>query len=596
MTASGCPAPSRRPARARWPVRAAVLLACALAAILPARPADAHAYLVKSDPASGATVAGPPAKIRLWFSEEISARVASARLVDGGGRTVGGTAATTTGDPQLLELSVPRLATGTYAIRWQVLAAGDGHTTDGTVVFGVGVVAPGSPPGAAAGPEALDVALRWARLAALAGLTGALLMTALLRPAGSAAETVRRRLRRLALASAGLGVLAGAAELAVQTQRLAPPAELLLGTRWGWLWLARTAVLLATAGILLRHKKTGFPVLGFPVALAALEALGSHAAAVEPDRAAVIVADAAHILAACLWLGLLPALLLMRHAGLLRACRVPLTRLLAVSVGVLLVTGLYSAGRQIQYVGDLLGTAYGRALVAKTVLLALLLGLGFGNAVRLHRKRELRRRVVAIEAAVGAVVLLAAGLLAETAPGRPAPPPAARTLSGTTADLVVSVSATPNLPGFNGFTVLVASSRRPPPSPVTDVRLDLVAGAARSAVTLQEAAPGRYFGAAQVDTPGPARIDVVVRRTGEQVTVPLVWRLDPPLTVTSGTPLAPWVDGAALALLGAAAAVAGYEVRRRLEPPLTRTPKRPGRTADRIMTVSSSGRSGHRRR
>jgi copper transport protein len=542
-------------------VRAAVLLAGALAvAVLSAGPADAHAYLVRSDPAGGAAVAEPPVRIRLWFSEEISARVASARLVDGSGRTVAGTSTATTGDPRLLELAVPRLGVGTYAVRWQVLAAGDGHTTDGTMVFGVGVVAPGPSAGAAPGPGVLDVALRWARLAALAGLTGALVLAALL-PVAS----IRRRLQWLALASACFGVLAGVAELVVQAQRLAPPSELLLGTRWGWLWLARTAVLLAVLFALRRRA-----ALLFPVGLAVLEALGSHAAAVEPDRAAAVVADAGHILAACLWMGMLPALVLvLRSEGGRAALRAaPLTRLLAVSVGILLVTGLYSAGRQVQDVGDLLGTAYGRALVIKSALLALLLGLGFGNAVRLRHRRPLRGRVVAIEAGIGAAVLLVAGLLAETAPGRPAPPASAHTGSASTGDVVVTVSASSNQPGFTTFTVLVTSTRRPPPSPVDAVRLDLVAGVSRSSVTVQEAAPGRYFGAAQVDAPGPQRLDVIVHRRGEQVTVPLAWQRDPPPAATEGTPLAPLVNGAALALLAAAAAFAGYELRRRVEPPL----------------------------
>lgn len=561
MTAYPSPVASRRPAWPRRLVRAAVLLACVLALpVLPAGPADAHAYLVRSDPAGGAAVAEPPVRIRLWFSEEISARVASAHLVDGSGRTVAGTSTATTGDPRLLELAVPRLGVGTYAVRWQVLAAGDGHTTDGTLVFGVGVVAPGSSAGAAPGPGALDVALRWARLAALAGLTGALALAALLGVA-----TIRRRLQLLALAGACFGVLTGVAELVVQVQRLAPPGELLLGTRWGWLWLARMAALLAVFFVLRRRA-----ALVFPVGLAVLEALGSHAAAVEPDRAAAVVADAGHILAACLWLGMLPALVLvLRSDGGRAALRaVPLTRLLAVSVGILLVTGLYSAGRQIQDVGELLGTAYGRALVIKSALLALLLGLGFGNAVRLRRNRSLRRRVIAIEAGIGAAVLLVAGLLAETAPGRPAPPASAHTGSASTGDVVVTVSASSNQPGFTTFTVLVTSTRRPPPSPVDDVRLDLVAEVSRSAVTVQEAAPGRYFGAAQVDAPGPRRLDVIVHRKGEQVTVPLVWQLDPPPAASKGTPLAPLVNGAALALLGAAAAFAGYKLRRRVEPPL----------------------------
>src|SRR5215470_8041493 len=164
--------------------RAALLIGAMLVLVLSAHPAHAHAFLVRSDPASGVTLAQSPTHIRLWFSEEISPGVSSARLVDGDGAVVGGTKIASRGDdPRLLELTAPRLGSGTYGVLWQVLTEDDGHTTTGTVVFGVGVpglapvpagaapglAAPGSA-GAAAAPSAVDVALRWARLCALAGL------------------------------------------------------------------------------------------------------------------------------------------------------------------------------------------------------------------------------------------------------------------------------------------------------------------------------------------------------------------------------------------------------------------------------------------
>src|SRR5262249_50433750 len=155
----------------------------------------------------------------------------------------------------------------------------------------------------------------------------------------------------------------------------------------------------------------------------------------------------------------------------------PLARLIAGSVAVVVVTGLYGAGRQVGTVEELVTTSYGRALLVKTALLAGLLAVGLVSATRLHdlrlpwarringEGRPLTARLVAVEAGVGVVLLLAVALLAETPPPRDTAStastvaPASR--SGQLEDLVVSVTVSPNVPGPNGFAVVVASTRRP---------------------------------------------------------------------------------------------------------------------------------------
>src|SRR5262249_57297014 len=100
-------------------------------------------------------------------------------------------------------------------------------------------------------------------------------------------------------------------------------------------------------------------------------------------------------------------------------------------------------------------------------------------------------------ASMGAVLLAAAGLLAETAPPRaPAqaiPLAQPQAYDTTVDDLVVSVSATPNRPGVNGFTVLAASSRRPAPAPIDRVTLKLGRSGESGTLPLPPIEPGRYF-------------------------------------------------------------------------------------------------------
>ena len=96
-------------------------------------------------------------------------------------------------------------------------------------------------------------------------------------------------------------------------------------------------------------------------------------------------------------------------------------------------------------------------------------------------------RLIVAEAAVGAVLLIVAGLLADSAPSRetatPASPPRRRrprrrrSSGPRPARLPTSSSRSPRpqtVPGLNAFTVTAASSRRPAPRPIDTVSLEVV--------------------------------------------------------------------------------------------------------------------------
>jgi len=273
-----------------------------------------------------------------------------------------------------------------------------------------------------------------------------------------------------------------------------------------------------------------------------------------------------------------------------------------ISVTVLVVTGLYGAGRQVPEPGQLLSTTYGRTLLLKTALLAAVGGLGIANSALLHGRRVDRRgrlvrapggaapsrRLILVEVSIGAVLLAAAGLLAETAPPRTAAPaiPLAqpRTYNTTVDDLVVSVSATPNRPGVNGFTVLAASSRRPPPAPIDGVTLTLGRPGEPGTLPLRQIEPGRYFGTGRLDAAGPITITAVVRRAGERLTVTMPWRVSPkaapPTVARPEHRLAPYVNAVALCVLLLALSAGGQRivVRRRRRRQLDTGPPAPPET------------------
>jgi copper transport protein len=376
-------------------------------------------------------------------------------------------------------------------------------------------------------------------------------------------------------------------------------ARVLALSRWGHLWIAREIALIALtillssmASALRRHdghvRRGSFTAAGIlVVSIVSIQALGSHAAALGSGRTVAIAADAVHLLTACLWLGALPALVLILRAGgadeggrtaLLRACAAPFSLLAATSVCLVVVTGLYSAGREIETVEGLTGTSYGHALLAKSALLVLAAALGALNAVRLHgwgarrpgggarvpaAGRSPSRRLVAVETGVGLILLLLVGVLTATPPARGPTlvraPDATRTDGRPVEDLVVSLSVSPNRPGRNGFTVLAESSRRPPPAAIDTVALE-IAGGRTELIFLKEVEPGRYFGTANLDAPGRLRLTTMIERAGDQFFVPFQWSVSSTpamrLVQPQGRRLAPSVDGLAVAVLIVALAVA----------------------------------------
>ena len=83
---------SRLPSRGRL-TRGRVAMAVAavaVAVLLPAQPAAAHAVLVSSDPINGASLSRAPAVVVLRFSEDLVATGSTARLVDAAGTPVAG--------------------------------------------------------------------------------------------------------------------------------------------------------------------------------------------------------------------------------------------------------------------------------------------------------------------------------------------------------------------------------------------------------------------------------------------------------------------------------------------------------------------------
>jgi len=112
------------------------VLAAVLIASTPS-PAAAHALLLESTPADGATLTEPPAQLYLRFNSKLEKRLSHVSLSTEKGRPVALPIAVSGSErPDRLVLPLGPLAPGAYMVRYKVLAV-DGHITEGILRFSV---------------------------------------------------------------------------------------------------------------------------------------------------------------------------------------------------------------------------------------------------------------------------------------------------------------------------------------------------------------------------------------------------------------------------------------------------------------------------
>jgi copper resistance protein C len=107
-----------------------------LALLLGAVQAQAHAKLVSAEPAPNATVAAPML-IQLHFSEEITRKFSSIKLIHTGGAAIAIMAMSAPDAKSLSIMPNAALAPGLYTVTWIAVATDDGHKTTGTFSFTV---------------------------------------------------------------------------------------------------------------------------------------------------------------------------------------------------------------------------------------------------------------------------------------------------------------------------------------------------------------------------------------------------------------------------------------------------------------------------
>jgi len=436
---------------------APALLLSALMTLLPAPAAFAHASLVKAEPAPGSTLAEGPPRVTLWFAEPVEPGFSDIRVLDSAGNRVdNGDSAISGGDPKALSVSLRPLERGVYTVSWRNVSALDGHPLRDSFTFAIGqgsALEQGRPARPPLFQSPLEPLLRWLGLLGALALVGgfgfSLLVAA---PALDGHKEVARRLigqihavqwgAAAVLVVAELGRLLAQASILYEIplyQTLGLPAlGVIQETEWGHFWLWRILLVWATVammtmpefalrGAVRRNTGRWLGLLAGAGVLATFS-LASHGSALADLRVAGTITDFLHLLASAFWVGGLIHFLLgmsifralrpRERQGVLSALVPRFSIVASLSVGTLIITGLYSAWAM---AGTLPAaytqTPYGLSLVAKIALVVPLLVVAAVNLLwvkpRLSQATagEWLRKLVLGEVILAVLTLLAVSFL-----------------------------------------------------------------------------------------------------------------------------------------------------------------------------------------
>ena len=520
-------------------------------------------------------------ELSLWFGEAIDTRATRflLRTVEGQPVEVTVSASDDVNDG-FFKLGTPPLDRGIYVLDWQALSAEDGHTSQGSLLFGAGMRPDAVPSAESAWPGWMTLLVRWVDLAALLTALGAVAVTG--RILARCAPAARRRGVALGVAACAIGLAPAVVTPFLRTPRAAEPLAswahaalvTLRDTQWGHLWLLH-GVGLILAGValtaLVRRADARWPRPVAGLALAAVvvtDAAAGHAADLPRGSGVATIVTSVHVLAAGAWVGGLAVLAICVLPGL-RCASEPRRRVLlgalrafsplaAVCAAALLGSGLYLGGRQVPDLQAVRTTWYGGAAAGKTAAVALTLVVAAFTTMLVNPRlaasvgRRLgqpdgwsplpRERIVRLVGAELALLVAAVGLAAvmtstPTARVEAATRDVAAPRTATVDGIFLSFEGVPAGAGEERVIVRTSEVTRPQPGPVTGVDVLFVGPDERtSTVVLRQIEPGRFEGATDAPEPGTWEVWIAVRRPPAPDAIAQVeWRVLPTRELPSTT-------------------------------------------------------------
>jgi copper transport protein len=573
--------------------RALPVIVCLLALLLPAA-ASAHARLEGTEPPQGAVVKKEPAAVIFEFDEPVEGNFGAVRVYDASGERVDeGDAFHPNGEgPRLGVHLKPGLPDGSYTATYRVVSA-DGHIVSSGYVFSIGKE--GKAPtetvgeliggggngkvteiayGLARGLEYLAIAL------AVGGVAFLLIcwLPALGAAAGvgeesrqAAARAFAKRLRVVLWVAAGIGLVATAAQIVLEGAEAAgisgfsaisktiieETLETRFGTVWGWAFIA-WLVIAVLAPLITRRRslKLASLLAAAPlIYLCLCPGLGGHGSSQSPEILNFPI-NVIHVGAMAVWLGGLGALLLVlpsatrsavTSADRGRLLAGPLARfsnLALAMVALIMATGLIQAYVYVRHLDDLVSTGYGRAVLAKFLLLLCVIGLAsYNRRVLVPKLSEIAERggtpgepgLLLRRALRGEVGLLIVVLAVTAALASYAPPVSAQSgpfaITTEVGPTTLEMDVDPARVGANSMHIYFFDAKTGAPYK-QGKELTVTATLPEKEIgplplTVQDAGPGHYIvSGALLGAPGKWEIDLTLRisefdQLEEEVEVPV---------------------------------------------------------------------------
>ncbi|GMO27934.1 copper resistance CopC/CopD family protein [Bradyrhizobium sp. TM233] len=386
--------------------------------------ASAHAALVSVEPASGSMLKAAPKAVELRFNEAVTP--GAIRLIDGAGRARDDARVSASGETISVMMPVD-LPEGTAVVSYRVISQ-DGHPVTGSVIFSIGMPTTTKPPAAVDG--GLNVLIWLTRVGLYVGLfigVGGVFFARWV-----AWSMTGMAVPRMALALGLPSAVASLGALGLDLLGL-PPSALATAGPWkvAFATSAGPALLVALAAMLFALMALRSAWYARALAMIAFIGVGlslamtGHAATAPPEaltRPAIFL----HGLGVAFWIGALAPLVALVSRPTIATLPIVnrFSRIAALAVGVLALTGLTLAIVQLEKPAALVESRYGLILSVKLVLVTGLLALAALNRFRLtpaparnEKGTPALKRSIVLESAI------ALAILAVVAGWRFTPPP-----------------------------------------------------------------------------------------------------------------------------------------------------------------------------
>lgn len=449
----------------------AATIVCAIVVAGSPKPVVAHAGLKASEPAASAVLEESPEQIRLTFGEAVEISFGSIRLFDADSRlivlpTPQHPTVDSATNRQVVQVPVPELEPGSYLVVWRVVST-DSHPVQGAFGFQIGTR--GSDLGrlqeeilaSSSAPASIRMAMgmaRWLTFLGVMVLVGSLLLSTRIIGDSRVDKIVWASWFASAIGSVLVYFLQAPYALgkALGIGEIFGLADEVFSTRLGTWLVIRGFILLAIGAMIWRrdlHRQFGYRVLAVLITtgLFATFSISGHPG-MRQFSALSIGTDIVHFMCVSAWMGGLVTMILLGRRWQAESPQVIswFSFTATITMPIMVATGVAQAWRMMDGLQNIFSTSYGVVLSVKVALVLVAIGAGTKARQVLKSKKidsqdltKLRfSRTIAVEGAIGVVVLAATAVLVSVPPlSVKSAEPFAKTL--VQANVIADVTITP---------------------------------------------------------------------------------------------------------------------------------------------------------